>query len=58
MAEKKKDKKPAIEIKNRRAEFEYKFLDTYEAGIVLQGTEIKSIRKRQSARLLLFFQKG
>lgn len=31
-------------IKNKRARFEYEFLDDYEAGIVLQGTEVKSIR--------------
>jgi SsrA-binding protein len=37
--------KKQIEIVNRRAKFEYQFLDTYEAGIVLQGTEIKSIRQ-------------
>ncbi len=41
MAEKKAKK---IEVVNRRAEYEYFFIDTYEAGIMLQGTEIKSIR--------------
>ena len=33
-----------INIKNKRARFEYELLDTYTAGIVLSGTEIKSIR--------------
>lgn len=33
-----------IEIKNRKARFEYSFLDTYSTGMVLKGTEIKSIR--------------
>lgn len=33
-----------IAIKNKRARFEYELLDTYTAGIVLAGTEIKSIR--------------
>ena len=33
-----------INIKNKRARFEYEILDTYIAGIVLSGTEIKSIR--------------
>lgn len=33
------------EILNRKARFEYTFLEEFEAGIVLQGTEIKSIRK-------------
>ncbi|MDC6351724.1 SsrA-binding protein SmpB [Zeaxanthinibacter sp. PT1] len=33
-----------INIKNKKARFEYELLDTYVAGIVLSGTEIKSIR--------------
>ena len=33
-----------INIKNRKARFEYEILDKYIAGIVLTGTEIKSIR--------------
>ncbi|MCI1778865.1 MAG: SsrA-binding protein SmpB [Bacteroidales bacterium] len=36
--------KSNIEIKNKRARFEYELLETYTAGIVLYGTEIKSIR--------------
>lgn len=32
--------------KNKKARFDYKVLDTYEAGIVLRGSEIKSIRAR------------
>jgi len=31
-------------VSNRRAFHDYEILDTYEAGIVLQGTEIKSLR--------------
>ncbi len=34
-----------ITIKNRKASFDYIFLDTYVAGIQLVGVEIKSIRK-------------
>ena len=34
-----------ISIKNRQASFEYELLDKYIAGIVLTGTEIKSIRE-------------
>jgi SsrA-binding protein len=34
-----------INIKNRQAGFEYELLDKYIAGIVLSGTEIKSIRE-------------
>lgn len=34
-----------IQVKNRRARYEYEFIDTYIAGIVLKGTEIKSIRE-------------
>ena len=33
-----------MEILNRKARFDYEITDTYEAGIVLTGTEIKSIR--------------
>jgi SsrA-binding protein len=33
--------------KNKKAFFNYHILETYEAGIVLQGSEIKSIRNRQ-----------
>lgn len=34
-----------IEINNRKAKYNYEIFDTYEAGIVLTGTEIKSIRQ-------------
>ena len=37
-------KKSPIQIKNKKASFEYFFIETYTAGIVLTGTEIKSIR--------------
>lgn len=33
-----------INIKNKRARFDYELLDRFTAGIVLRGTEIKSIR--------------
>lgn len=33
-----------INIKNKRASFDYEFIETFTAGIVLTGTEIKSIR--------------
>ena len=34
-----------VNIKNRKASFEYEFLEKYVAGMVLRGTEIKSIRE-------------
>ncbi|MGN1341933.1 MAG: SsrA-binding protein SmpB [Bacilli bacterium] len=34
-----------MEILNRKARYDYEIEDTYEAGIVLTGTEIKSIRQ-------------
>lgn len=37
-------KKSPVQIRNKKASFEYFFVDTYTAGIVLTGTEIKSIR--------------
>lgn len=36
--------KSKIQITNRRASFDYEFLEQYDAGIVLVGTEIKSLR--------------
>lgn len=36
--------KPKTEYINKKAEFEYQFIDVFEAGIQLKGTEIKSIR--------------
>ena len=33
-----------MEIKNKKAYFDYEILESFEAGIVLKGTEIKSIR--------------
>ena len=37
-------KKSPVNIRNKKASFEYFFIETYTAGIVLTGTEIKSIR--------------
>jgi len=37
-------KQKDINIKNRRATFDYEIIETFTAGIVLTGTEIKSIR--------------
>ncbi len=46
MASKNNKLSPArINIKNKRAEFDYLVVDRYTAGIVLTGTEIKSIRE-------------
>jgi len=33
-----------VNVLNKKAKFEYQLLDQYTAGIVLTGTEIKSIR--------------
>ena len=38
-----------INIKNRRASFDYIVTETYTAGIVLTGTEIKSIRQSKAS---------
>ena len=52
--------KSKVEIKNRRASFDYEFLETYQAGIVLTGTEIKSIRagKASLAYSFCYFNNG
>ena len=36
--------KSRVQINNKKASFEYEFLEQYDAGLVLVGTEIKSIR--------------
>ncbi len=41
----KKETIKGVSIQNRKASFEYHFLENFEAGIVLLGTEIKSIRQ-------------
>jgi SsrA-binding protein len=38
-----------INIQNKKARFEYEILDRYTAGIVLTGTEIKSIRQSKAS---------
>lgn len=47
-------------IENRRARHEYHILDTYETGIVLKGTEIKSVRmgKLSLAEAFAIVRKG
>lgn len=49
-----------VNIKNKRATFDYELLDTYTAGIVLTGTEIKSIRlgKASLVDTYCFFNNG
>ena len=44
MAKSKIENKGSVNIKNKKAEFDFLLLDKYTAGIVLTGTEIKSIR--------------
>ena len=41
--------KNTVNIKNKKAKFEYEILDKYTAGIVLTGTEIKSIRDSKAS---------
>jgi SsrA-binding protein len=38
-----------IIARNKKAKFEYHLLENYEAGIVLKGSEIKSIRARKAS---------
>lgn len=49
-----------INIQNRRASFDYAFLERYTAGLVLRGTEIKSVRagKVSLADGFCFFKNG
>jgi len=41
--------KNIINIKNKKARYEFEFIETYTAGIVLSGTEIKSIRNGKAS---------
>ena len=49
-----------VNIKNKRATFDYELIDTYTAGIVLTGTEIKSIRMGKASLVdtFCYFAKG
>ncbi len=49
MSQKKKDFKNNINIKNKRARFDYEILDKYIAGVQLVGTEIKAIREGKAS---------
>ncbi len=53
-------KQQIINIKNKRATFDYELLETFTAGIVLTGTEIKSIRLGKASLVDTFciFEKG
>ncbi len=55
-----KSKRAKVDIRNRRAGFDYEFLDNYTAGIVLAGTEIKSIRAAKASLVdtYCYFNKG
>ena len=59
MAKKEKYKKE-IEIVNKKAEYEFHFRETVEAGIMLTGTEVKSIRLGNAnlKDAFCFFRKG
>ncbi len=43
--------KKELNIRNKRARFEYHLLDVFEAGMVLSGTELKSIRAGKASIL-------
>ncbi len=55
------DKKEIHIVSNRKASFEFHILSTFEAGIQLTGTEIKSVRESQvslSDAYCLFLEEG
>ncbi len=49
-----------IQIKNRKAGYEYEFVEKVEAGIMLKGTEIKSLREGKASiqEAYCYFKKG
>lgn len=52
--------KPKINIRNKRAGHDFEFLETFTAGIVLTGTEIKSIRAGKASLVdtYCYFHRG
>lgn len=38
-----------VNIRNKKASFNFEFIDTYMAGIVLTGTEVKSVRESKAS---------
>lgn len=54
MAKKKNKDDPGVIASNRKARHDYNILDTYEAGIVLVGTEIKSLRDGKASLVEAF----
>lgn len=57
---KKSSNKNNVNIRNKRATFDYEVLDTYTAGLVLAGTEVKSLREGKAGLTDTFciFDKG
>ncbi len=62
MSAKAKKDKPlrSVVIKNRRATFDYELIESYTAGIVLVGTEIKSLRAGKASLVdsFCYFHRG
>lgn len=54
MAKKKKNKDRSVIAQNRKARHDFHILDTYECGIVLVGTEIKSLREGKASLVEAF----
>ncbi|MBP3948687.1 MULTISPECIES: SsrA-binding protein SmpB [unclassified Corynebacterium] len=54
MAKKKKKDGPGVIASNRKARHDYNILETYEAGVVLVGTEIKSLRDGKASLVEAF----
>jgi len=50
----------SIQIKNRKASYEFEFVEKVEAGIMLKGTEIKSLREGKASiqEAYCYFKKG
>ncbi|MGY6741505.1 MAG: SsrA-binding protein [Cecembia sp.] len=60
MGNEKKKFDKIINIRNKKASYEFEFLDTFIAGIALKGTEIKSIRegKVSLTEAYCYFKRG
>jgi SsrA-binding protein len=60
MAASKQSANYAPTLQNKKSKFEYHFIDIYEAGIMLMGTEVKSVRlsKVQLSDAYCYFKNG
>lgn len=60
MSTKNKTDHPTLQLVNRKARFDFEFIDTFSAGIILAGTEVKAVRESKVSMVdaYCYFVKG